>query len=80
MSNQIEVRIFEKEGRDGNPYMIGSTRLPASVKLDEITFLIFFPEEGSDEGTLIIRPNRRPGRKDYYPPNNLTHNEERGEQ
>lgn len=79
MSNQIEVRIFEKEGRDGNPYMIGSTRLPASVKLDEVTFLIFFPEEGSDEGTLIIRPNRRPSRNDYYPPNNLTHNEERGE-
>jgi hypothetical protein len=59
MANQVEVRLFEKEGRDGNPYMIGSSRLPASVKLDEVTFLVFYPEEGSDEATLIIRPNRR---------------------
>jgi hypothetical protein len=59
MSNQVEVLIFEKQDSSGNDYMIGSSRLPASVKLDEVTFVIFYPEEGSDEGTLIIRPNRR---------------------
>ena len=64
MSNQVEVRVFEKEDREGNPYMIGSSRLPASVKLDEVTFVIFYPAEGSEEGTLIIRPNRRLSRND----------------
>lgn len=64
MSNQVEVRVFEKEDREGNPYMIGSSRLPASVKLDEVTFVIFYPVEGSEEGTLIIRPNRRLSRND----------------
>jgi len=59
MASQIEIRIFEKEGRDGNPYMIGSARVPASIKLSEVTFVIFYPEEGSEEGTLVIRPNRR---------------------
>jgi hypothetical protein len=59
MSNQVEVRVFEKTDREGSPYMIGSTRLPASVKLDEVTFVVFYPEEGTEEGTLIIRPNRR---------------------
>lgn len=59
MSNQVEVRIFEKQDASGNDYMIGSSRLPASVKLDEVTFVIFYPEEGREEGTLIIRPNRR---------------------
>ena len=59
MSNQVEVLTFEKQDSSGNDYMIGSSRQPASVKLDEVTFVIFYPEEGSDEGTLIIRPNRR---------------------
>lgn len=65
MSNQIEVRLFEKTDRDGNPFMIGSSRLPAGIKLDEVTFVVFYPEEGCDEGTMIIRPNRRPHRPDY---------------
>lgn len=74
MANQIEVRLFEKTDRDGNPFMIGSSRLPASIKLDEVTFVLFYPEEGSDEGTMIIRPNRRPYRADYN-----THNDDRSE-
>lgn len=41
---------------NGDEYLIGSTDLPMSLDLREATFLVFFPPEGEDIGTLMVRP------------------------
>ena len=56
MSLQLEVRVYEKEDKHGDYYLIGGSNIPASVKLDEVTFLVFYPENGSNIGTILIRP------------------------
>lgn len=59
--DQIEVRLFSKQDRNGDEYFIGSTELPASVDLSEVTFVFFLPIEGETKGSLKIRP-RQPRR------------------
>lgn len=56
MSLQLEVRVYEKQDKHGDYYLIGGSNIPASVKLDEVTFLVFYPEKGSTIGTILIRP------------------------
>lgn len=54
--HQFSFPMILKKDVKGEEYMIGSTDLPASVDLRETTFIVFFPEEGEDFGTLMIRP------------------------
>ena len=63
--HQFQFPLNLKVDTNGEEYMIGSTDLPMSVDLREATFLVFFPEEGSDTGTLMIRPRNcvRPQRE-----------------
>jgi hypothetical protein len=56
MALQLEVRCYEKQDKNGDYYLIGGSNIPASVKLDEVTFIIFYPEDNSTVGTLLIRP------------------------
>lgn len=43
---------------NGDEYLIGSTDIPMYVDLREATFLVFFPEDGEEMGTLMIRPRQ----------------------
>ena len=54
--NNLQIPLSLKKDVKGEEYLIGSTDLPASLNLRESTFLVFFPEEGSDKGVLMIRP------------------------
>lgn len=54
--HQFQFPIALKTDVNGEEYMIGSTDFPGSVDLRDCTFLVFFPQEGSDNGTLLIRP------------------------
>jgi hypothetical protein len=54
--HQFQFPLSLKIDANGEEYLIGSTDLPMSVDLREATFLVFFPEEGGDKGTLMIRP------------------------
>ena len=65
--HQFQFPLNLKEDTNGEEYLIGSTDLPMSINLRDATFLVFFPEEGSDKGTLMIRPRNQQRRE---PPNN----------
>lgn len=54
--HQLSFSMSLKKDVHGEEYMIGSTDFPGSVNLRECTFLVFFPEDGSEQGTLMIRP------------------------
>ena len=58
MSSNIEIKVRIKVDKNGQEYLIGSPELPASINLKDFTFIVFFPEEGSETGTLILRPKR----------------------
>ena len=65
MSNQVEVRLFEKEDRHGGFFMIGSTDFPAVVDLSKVTFVVFYPAKDSDRGSLMIRANTGRPKRPY---------------
>ena len=46
MSNQLEIRLYSKEDKNGDEYFIGSTDIPAMVNLADVTFVFFLPPEG----------------------------------
>ena len=54
--HQFTFPLALKKDVHGEEYMIGSTDFPAAVDLRESTFIVFFPEDGEDHGTLMIRP------------------------
>lgn len=56
MSLQLEIRCYEKQDKHGDYYLIGGSNIPASIKLDEVTFLVFYPEKDSTIATILIRP------------------------
>lgn len=65
--HQFQFPLAIKKDVLGEEYMIGSTDFPGSIDLRDCTFLVFFPEEGSDTGTLMVRPRTlvpRPGFRD----------------
>ena len=65
--HQFQFPIALKTDVKGEEYMIGSTDFPGSIDLRDCTFLVFFPDDGSDTGTLMIRPRtlvQRPGFRD----------------
>jgi len=69
VTDQIEMKMMEKTDRNGDNYLIGSVDFPASVKLNEVTFLVYYPEEGSENGTLVVRKRKR------KPPHRFQHKE-----
>ncbi len=54
--HQFQFPLTLKTDVHGEEYMIGSTDFPGLIDLRECAFLVFFPEDGSDKGTLMIRP------------------------
>jgi hypothetical protein len=60
MSDQIEIKMSEKQDRNGDDYLIGSVEFPASVKLNEVTFLVYYPDRDGATGTLVVRKRKRP--------------------
>lgn len=54
--HQFTIPLHLKTDINGEEYMIGSADLPVLVNMRESTFLVFFPEDGSDAGTLMVRP------------------------
>ena len=64
--HQFQFPLALKKDVNGEEYMIGNTDLPASIDLRECTFLIFFPEDGSESGTLMIRPRALVPRSPSY--------------
>jgi len=59
MTDQIEIKMSEKQDRNGDEYLIGSVDFPASVKLNEVTFLVYYPENDGGPGTLVVRRRKR---------------------
>jgi hypothetical protein len=59
MSNQLEIRLFSKEDKNGDEYFIGSTDIPAMVNLADVTFVFFLPPEGEAKGVLKIRSRQQ---------------------
>ena len=59
MSNQLEIRLYSKEDKNGDEYFIGSTDIPAMVNLADVTFVFFLPPEGETKGVLKSR-SRQP--------------------
>jgi hypothetical protein len=70
--HQFSLPLTLKTDINGEEYMIGSADLPVMVNMRETTFLVFFPEEGKDAGTLMIRPRTLVPRS---PPVNLSEKE-----
>ena len=60
MTDQIEIKMSEKQDRNGDDYLIGSADFPASVKLSEVTFLVYYPDQDGGTGTLVVRKRKRP--------------------
>lgn len=60
MTDQIEIKMSEKQDRNGDDYLIGSVDFPASVKLNEVTFLVYYPDRDGAPGTLLLRRKKRP--------------------
>ena len=58
MSANIEIRMHVKVDVNGDDYLIGSPDLPANKNLNDFTFIVFYPEEGSDHALLILRPKK----------------------
>ena len=54
--HQFQFQLNLKKDVHGEEYMIGSTDFPGLIDLRECAFLVFFPLEGEDKGTLMIRP------------------------
>lgn len=59
VTDQIELKMVEKTDRNGDSYLIGSADFPASIKLNEVTFLVYYPEEGSENAKLVVRRRKR---------------------
>jgi hypothetical protein len=67
--NSFQFPLNTRFDSNNEEYLIGSTDLPMFVDLRDVTFLVFYPEENSDKGTLLIRPrNNTPQVKDQAPP------------
>lgn len=53
MPSQIEVRLYEKEDKKGDKYLIGNLEnSPSLIKVEDCTFIAFYPKE-DDEGNII---------------------------
>ena len=63
MKGQIQFNLLLKEDRNGDEFMIGSTDVPASVDLQNATFVVFFPDDGETTGTMVIRNRNVPPRR-----------------
>lgn len=61
MSESLHINLKTKTDRKGDEYLVGSFDFPASINLNEVSFFVFYPEEGGDKATLMIRP------KDFKP-------------
>ena len=58
MSATLELKLFVKIDKHGQEYLIGSPDFPAEINLKDYTFIVFYPEEGSDRATLLLRPKK----------------------
>lgn len=54
--HQILINLSLRTDVNNEEYMIGSTDFPGSVDLRDATFIVFYPTEGEEHGSLIIRP------------------------
>ena len=61
--NSIEFTLVERIDTNKDPFLIGSTDLPVMVDLRDVTFLVFYPERGSDRATILIRPRNATGKR-----------------
>ena len=59
VNDQIEIKMAEKTDRNGDGYLIGSIDFPASLKLSEVTFLVYYPENDGGPGTLVVRKRKK---------------------
>lgn len=60
--NSFQFSLVERLDANNEAYLIGSSDLPVMVDLREVTFLVFYPEEGNDKATLMIRSRNTPPR------------------
>jgi hypothetical protein len=62
MSGQLEIKLVEKEDKNGDEYYIGSTDMPVLVDLSKVTLVVFHPTDDDDRATLILRTRKpKPG-------------------
>ncbi len=57
MTDQIELRLVPMTDRNNKTFYGAFPDIPATLRLDEITFFIFVSDEG--EETLVIRKRDR---------------------
>ena len=63
-SNSIQFSVVERLDANKEAFLIGSCDIPVSMDLRDVTFLVFYPIDGSDRGTILIRPrNQNPDRR-----------------
>lgn len=73
MAGQIEIPLFEKSDSNKDKYLIGDAGdIPGSLRLDDCTFIIFFPEEGESgkiikPGKLVIRKKKSVSKPEHTP-------------
>jgi hypothetical protein len=61
MADSLNVPLRVKTDRNGDEFLVGSFDFPAMVDLSKVSFFVFYPEEGGDKASLMIRP------KDFKP-------------
>ena len=63
--NSFQFPLIERIDGNGEAFLIGSSDLPVMVDLREVTFLVFYPLEGTNKGTLLIRPRNPSTHRDF---------------
>ena len=59
VNNQIELNLVPMTDRNGKKYYGSFPDIPATLRLDEITFFVFVSDDG--EETLVIRKREKKG-------------------
>jgi hypothetical protein len=61
MPDSLSVPLRVKTDRNGDEFLVGSFDFPVLLDMSKVSFFVFYPEEGGDKASLMIRP------KDFKP-------------
>jgi hypothetical protein len=61
MAESLQIPLRVKTDRNGDEFLVGDFDFPAMLDLSKVSFFVFYPEEGGNTASLMIRP------KDFKP-------------
>jgi hypothetical protein len=61
MADSLNIPLKVKTDRNGDEFLVGSFDFPVLLDLSKVSFFVFYPEEGGDKASLLVRP------KDFKP-------------